>query len=130
MSNRDCKSCIHYQQGKGGVYSCTIWECNYEKDVLIRRSEVLDLLTITDPNYEIEDLKEDIECLNSIDINKNASILEDVRNEIKKLIDENIDFNGMPNEYAYCYQSVLEIIDKRIIDGYLRAKEGKDGDID
>lgn len=43
-----------------------------------------------------------------------ASVIEKITTEIQKKIDENLDGEGTPNEYAYCYEGVLDIIDKAI----------------
>lgn len=42
------------------------------------------------------------------------SVIEKITTEIQKKIDENLDSEGIPNEYAYCYESVLDIIDKEV----------------
>ena len=42
------------------------------------------------------------------------SVIEKITTEIQKKIDENLDGEGIPNEYAYCYESVLGIIDKAV----------------
>lgn len=42
------------------------------------------------------------------------SVIEKITTEIQKKIDENLDSEGIPNEYAYCYESVLAIIDKAV----------------